>query len=106
MILTLTQSYLTQTVRTLKPVSADIIELSKTIKDGIETKLNYSIKQKGYILTHKGKICYIKSARNAKFIHNWYVGSNEDMNINEIVRIQQKGNDDNIIQPITDENNK
>lgn len=88
MTFNLTQRYLTQTVKTLKPISEDIIELSKLTRNGITTELNYSIKQKGYILTHKGKICYIKTAKNAQFIHNWYAGTNEDLNINQIVAIQ------------------
>ena len=96
MNLNLTQSYLTGTVRALKPTHTDIIELSKCTVNKITTELSYSIKQKGYLLIHKDKKCYIKSAKHAQYIHNWYVGTNEDLNINTIVRIQETG----IIEPI------
>jgi len=102
MELTITQSYLTKTVKTLKPYSVDIIELSKATNNGIITQLDYSMRQKGFILKHKERICYIKSAKHAQYIHNWYVGTNEDLNINTIVRIQKTG----IIEPILNESHE
>lgn len=84
----LTIKHVKDTVKALKPVSQNIIEISKTTREkGVnkaETLLNYDIPTKKYILTHNGKTVRLGNAEDAAFIFNWYSGTFDELNIKEV----------------------
>jgi len=83
MTFNITEKYLRDTVKKLAPLM-ETVNLASATVNGQTTTIDYWTPSKGYILTHNNKKVQIQKARDAKFIYNYYVGTKEDININDI----------------------